>query len=141
VTGPADSNPRKRLGGDRSKKKMVAHNRDNWGATVSFSTDNGHTRTVHRDGTLIEAVAACAQAIDRYADDGPWYVEAISTPQSIYDDLKGTFHQERHFRERVLLGRIGRKDLLRLPASRPPANSNQKPGHAWRKLYERGPIR
>jgi hypothetical protein len=78
--------------------------------------------------------------IDKHNADGPWFVEAISTPQTIYDDIKGTYHMESHYRERVVLGKIGRTDLLRVPTSRPPS-SGKKHGHAWRKLYARGPVR
>jgi hypothetical protein len=114
--------------------KMVAHQRDGYGCVVSFSNDQGMTHTVYREGKLKDALLACIREIDRRADDGPWYVECISTPQTIYDDMQGTFRRERHSRERLALARVGRKDLLRVPLLHI-VDSTKRPGHGLRNLY------
>jgi hypothetical protein len=102
--------------------------RDEDGVTVSCSTDDGEQWTVpvQMAGTPTDALLVACAIIDRRAtrEGRAWFVDCISTPQSIYQDMKGLSRGDAKaggqprmamYHERQWLSRIGRKDLLRIP--------------------------
>lgn len=111
-----------------------------YGVIVSFSSDDGDHTTIHMAaGSQTEALRRCCEWIDRL--DGRWYIDAISTPQSIYHDLTGVSHGDAGdrrgtlYRERQFLARVGRLDLLRVPRLNPERDSTKRSGHGWRRVY------
>ncbi len=89
------------------------------GVTVFASTDEGERAVFMRACMPIRgALLSVARELD--ARGGRWYVDVISSPTAIWNDMRG--RQQVHRQngspyvvtpERQLLGRIGRLDLLR----------------------------
>lgn len=124
-----------------TREILNGEDRAKFGAIVSCSNDRGEHLAFHALGTEVEAVRQCCTLIDRHAADGPWFVDAISTPQTIYHDLvrksrggRGTF-----YRERQLLSRIGRLDLMRVPHL-VTTDPSKRSGHAWRRKARAGYV-
>jgi hypothetical protein len=118
------------------------------GVVVSFSSDDGDRRTRVMQGAQnqLEALRVLCRRADGW--DGRWYVESVSTPQTVYSDVKGGSRGDvsrdgetrgAMIHERQMLGRINRLDMLRIPEldTRNGRDSGERPGHAWRRLYGR----
>lgn len=101
--------------GGRAYEIMNAASRGDYGIVVSCSTEDRSERyTTHRQGLPVEALAVVVAELDRRP--GRWYVEAISSPDSIFRDIaRDRATPDPMFRERNLLARLGRLDLLRSP--------------------------
>jgi hypothetical protein len=89
--------------------------RDSAGVIVTVrEQDTKELRTFHRPGLMADAITdACAQ-IDRLP--GRWLISTISTPRTIAADLAVRNSSDQRAKplrpERILLGQIGRLDLL-----------------------------
>lgn len=87
-----------------------------YGVIVSASNEERtrHT-TIHRAGSapreLVREVCGYLDALP-----GRWYVDSISTPDSVYRDVIGEAPFP-YYSERQYLGIIGRLDLLREPVA------------------------
>jgi len=105
------------------KKREIQNGeeRNRYGITASFSTNDGLRRSYTAKppagkGGPLAALALIVAEVD-LREDGPWYLDAVSTPQTIYDDMHRTDVRPNMilFRESSMLARLGRKDLLRNP--------------------------
>lgn len=116
--------------GARATQLLSSWNRDEYGLIVSCSNaDRSKRLTIHRSGKPRQSLIEISNELD--AMEGDWFVEAISTPDSIYRDISDQVPAP-HWFERQLLGRIGRLDLLREPSKNPKRDSTKQIGHAWR---------
>lgn len=108
-----------------------------WGAIVSCSTDDGDQTTFYAIGASAEdALREIFPLIDKRK--GRWYIDAISTPQTVYQDVTGQSRGNRgtFYRERQWLSRLERLDLLREPRlHRDTRVKLGTKGDGWRKLH------
>jgi hypothetical protein len=111
--------PRHLLGG---------HERERYGAIVSALVD-GRIRTVHRVGLTNAAIEECIEVLESYGEHV--VVLAISTPDTIYRDLKGPRtctttkpNPGLQLPEPAMLTRIGRGDLIDM-------NHRRKQARRW----------
>lgn len=98
---------------------MGSSTKASYGAVVSFESPAGRRLTLHRGGEgVTKAIrAACEAAL---AEDPSYLVVAISTPATIWGDLRGrmfgltgsTRHLDHTHPEGSLLGRAGFPQLL-----------------------------
>ena len=111
--------------------------RETYGILVSVSSeDRKRFRTFHERGR--DPLPVICAKID--ALPGRWYVDAISDPDTIWQDLTRDElpRGDGFYRERIRLAHIGRLDLLRVPILYPPATKDERPGDTWRRLYGNG---
>ena len=87
-----------------------------YGVIVSASDEGrSHRVTFHRAGQAPQSLMReCCDYLD--ALQGRWYVDAISTPESVYRDVTGDSPFP-YYAERQMLCKVGRLDLLRKPVS------------------------
>lgn len=70
----------------------------------------GDMLTLTRPGLATEALANLCRVLDRL--EGVWKIVTVSTPRVILGDLQGAAGGRQHTPEAVLLGTIGRQDML-----------------------------
>lgn len=104
--------------------------RADFGVIVSCSSaDRSRRHTMHRHGVPAATIAEIAAEIDAF--EGQWFIDAISTPDSVFRDVRQAGGKP-YYVERQILGRIGRTDLLRTPRATDETDSTKRVGHAWR---------
>jgi len=107
--------------------------RDLYGAIVTIANeDRTIWRSFQHSGPPSQAVAEIIAKIDRL--EGRWYIESISTPDTVYRDVinRGPSHPSAFYGERQFLGRLNRLDLLRVPLNQERSDSGKRVGHGWR---------